>query len=164
MSRAISPEDPYWRQAISWEESVEQSVIPAQLIIYYAATHYRVWTGATRYLTLSIGHYCAPLATLLHTSGSWSAAYITAYNPYSQAKLPAENQCANIRLYERLAWHITCIYRGESIDPAGKWPAEAGFLALALDCATAKTLGREFGQNAIVWIDTDIIPRLILLR
>ncbi len=55
------------------------------------------------------------------------------------------------------------IIEGMGIDPSGKWPAEKSFLALGLDLETSRALGREFGQNAIVWAGADAIPRLILL-
>ena len=47
---------------------------------------------------------------------------------------------------------------------AEKWPAEPSFLALGIDLVTAKILGRHFDQNALVWINDDAIPRLVLLR
>lgn len=154
----------YRHQAILQDGSVEQSIIPAKLIIHYAATHYRARIDTTEHITLLIGHYCAPLATLLHTYGSQSAVYITACNPLSQTTPPGENQLASTRLYERLFHHSSYVYPGESIDPTGKWPAEASYLALDLNPAAARKLGREFSQNAIVWVGADAIPRLILLH
>ncbi|SHL69343.1 Protein of unknown function [Nitrosospira sp. Nsp11] len=56
------------------------------------------------------------------------------------------------------------IIEGEGFDPCGKWPAEKSFLALGLDLKESSALGKEFGQNAIVWAGADAIPRLILLR
>ena len=154
----------YRHQAILQDGSVEQSTIPAKLIIHYAAAHYRARIDTTEHITLLIGHYCTPLATLLHTYGSQSAVYITACNPLSQATPPGENQLANARLYERLFYYSSHVYPGESIDPAGEWPTEASYLALDLNPAAARKLGREFSQNAIVWVGADAIPRLILLH
>ncbi len=76
----------------------------------------------------------------------------------------AENQAAMAGLYEQLSRQSLFIYRGESIDPSGKWPAEESFLALGIDLLVAKSIGRKFGQNAIVWMDSAAIPRLVLLR
>ena len=154
----------YRHQAILQDGSVEQSAIPAKLIIHYAAAHYRAWIETTEHITLLIGHYCAPLATLLHTYGSQSAVYITACNPLSQVTPPEENQLANTRLYEQLFHHSGYVYPGESIDPTGEWPTEASYLALDLNPAAARKIGREFSQNAIVWVGADAIPRLILLQ
>ena len=82
----------------------------------------------------------------------------------SQVLSSAENQAATIRLREQLIRYFPHIYRGESIDPAGEWPAEASFLVLGIDSATAGIIGRKFNQNAIVYVGTDAIPRLVLLR
>lgn len=161
----LSPEDPYWSQAIWWSESVKPSALPVKLIISYIATCYQAWIEETTALIpLRIGHYCMPLAALLQASGSRSAVYITACNPASRMVSFAENQSATGRLYQQLIRYSSHIYRGESIDPSGEWPAEASFLALGIDPATAKAAGHEFGQNAIVQTAADAIPRLILLR
>lgn len=51
-----------------------------------------------------------------------------------------------------------------NIDPAKLWPTEKSFFVLGLDLNTSKSLGRQFNQNAIVWIGSNAIPQLILLR
>ncbi len=51
---------------------------------------------------------------------------------------------------------------GQGEDPS--WPAEASFLALGIDREAASDLGRKYGQNAIVWIGSDGLPELVLLR
>ena len=75
-----------------------------------------------------------------------------------------------IHVFERLRDEILSLelrpgqlIEGIGIDPSGEWPAEKSFLALGLDLETSRALGREFGQNAIVWAGADAIPRLILL-
>jgi hypothetical protein len=39
---------------------------------------------------------------------------------------------------------------GVSKDPAGEWPDEEGIFAFGLGWEHALTLGRRFGQNAII--------------
>jgi hypothetical protein len=53
---------------------------------------------------------------------------------------------------------------GEGVDPNGEWPGETSVLVLDIDRASAERLGSRYDQNAIVWIDTDAIPRLLVLR
>lgn len=139
------------------------SILPEELIDKYLSARYQVWID-TSVVTLQIGYPSAPLATLLRTTGSRNAAYITACNPASRLLTPEENQSATVRLYEQLTRYSEYIYPGESIDPAGEWPAEASFLVLGIDPATAAAIGHIFGQNAILWINADAIPRLVLLR
>lgn len=77
---------------------------------------------------------------------------------------PEENQSAMTRLHEKLNRYSNHIYRGAGLDPSGQWPAEESLLVLGINLAIAVEIGREFEQNAIVWIDSAAIPHLILLR
>jgi hypothetical protein len=60
--------------------------------------------------------------------------------------------------------HCYPVIESLNIDPANLWPAEKSFFVPELDLNTARALGRQFNQNAMVWIGNDAIPRLILLR
>jgi hypothetical protein len=51
---------------------------------------------------------------------------------------------------------------GQGEDPS--WLAEASFLVLGLGREEASDLGRKYGQNAIVWVGSDGVPELVLLR
>ena len=50
------------------------------------------------------------------------------------------------------------------VDTAGEWPGEESVFVPGLDLERAKSLGVEFGQNAIVWAGPDAVPQLVLLR
>ena len=149
--------------AIILDESLKQSSIPAKLIQNYVAAHYQAKLSADM-LTLHIGQHCKSLAKLMRENETQCALYITACNPCSQAQTPGINLVATNQLVALLATHSSHIFAGKSLDPAGNWPAEQSFLALGIDLAVSKVLGRQFNQNAIVWIDADAIPKLILLR
>lgn len=139
------------------------STLSEELIGKYLAAQYQVWID-TSVVTLRIGCQSAPLAALLQATGNRSAVYVTACNPASEVATSQENQSAMARLYERLACYSNHIYRGTGIDPSGEWPAEESLLALGIDLSIAKKISDEFGQNAIVWIDSAAIPHLVLLR
>lgn len=138
------------------------STLSEELIGKYLAAQYQVWIDISM-VTLQIGCQSAPLAALLQATGNRSAVYVTACNPASEVATSQENQSAMARLYERLACYSNHIYRGTGIDPSGEWPAEESLLALGIDLSIAKKIGDEFGQNAIVWIDSAAIPHLVLL-
>lgn len=138
------------------------STLSEELVSKYLAAQYQVWID-TSVVTLQIGCQSAPLAALLQATGNRSAVYVTACNPASEVATSQENQSAMARLYERLACYSNHIYRGTGIDPSGEWPAEESLLALGIDLSIAKKIGDEFGQNAIVWIDSAAIPHLVLL-
>jgi hypothetical protein len=78
-----------------------------------------------------------------------------------------ENLAACARLRDELlrrSCRAEQILDGEGCDITDTWPGERSFLVLGLDLETSMLLGRDFGQNALVWADEDAIPRLILLR
>ena len=139
------------------------SEISANLIASYRAADYRAGAGSAAVL-LRIDQYSESLAQLLAASGQQCAVFITACNPGSQSCSSEVNQAAHARLREELSRHSKQIIEGTGSDPSGAWPPEQSLLALGVDLATAQALGRQFGQNAVVWAGADAIPRLILLR
>jgi hypothetical protein len=56
------------------------------------------------------------------------------------------------------------LVEGLGQHPINSWEGEESFLVLGISLAKASEVGRKYDQNAIVWIDTDAIPQLILLR
>ena len=48
-------------------------------------------------------------------------------------------------------------------NASNQWPGEDSFLVLGISLEAVKTLGRRFGQNAVLWCDATAIPQLILL-
>ena len=157
-----------------------RSVIPAKLISAYLATDYCVTpvssasrdgektaSGLDHAFVLHVDEYSEALSRLFVVSGCQCAAFITACNPWSMPHSLEENLAACARLRDELIRHSLQpeqIINGEGRDPTGAWPGEKSFLALGLDLETSMLLGREFGQNAVVWAGKDAIPRLILLR
>ncbi len=53
---------------------------------------------------------------------------------------------------------------GYGRDPTGEWPPEDSVLALGFNLEDSMDFGRRFGQNAVVFIEVNKEPRLILLR
>lgn len=143
--------------------SLSQSEVSPELIAAYRATEYRGGCGPEA-IVLRIDERSASLMSLFDSSGYRSAAFITAYNPSSRLESEDANRAAHARLRAALMRRTPHIIEGASANPAGAWPDEKSFLALGLELEEAKAVGREFGQNAIVFADADAIPRLILLR
>lgn len=156
-----------------------QSEVSDDLVAAYRSTDYRIElnteSGFDAFI-LRVDLHSEPLARLFAVSGHRFAAFITACNPFSLPQSPEANLTACARLRERLnrqlRGHATpanqlvqasLIIEGTGCDPSGAWPAEKSFLALGLDIEASQAIGREFGQNAIIWSGPDAIPRLILL-
>ncbi|MDO8437471.1 MAG: DUF3293 domain-containing protein [Nitrosomonadaceae bacterium] len=139
------------------------SDIPADLIARYRAADYRAGSDSAA-IMLRIDQYSESLSQLFAASGQQCAVFITACNPGSQPCSLEMNRAAHTRLRDELSRHASQVIEGTGSDPSGAWPPEQSLLALGVDLATAQALGRQFGQNAIVWAGADAIPRLVLLR
>jgi hypothetical protein len=138
------------------------SAIPKELIDAYRETHFRVLEPVP--FVLRIGEFSQILKDLYRDKSFSSAAFLTAWNPYSNETEVVDNEKANDALKHALKDEKITFYEGAGQDPAGQWPAEPSVLALGLSREKAISIGRDFHQNAIVWIGSDALPVLELLR
>ena len=136
------------------------SIDPA-LIAAYNATAYRVLAEPP--FTMRIGKHCDELAEVLRQHGVRTAAFLTAYNPYSHPTAANANVDAQQRLLSELAASGYAYLPGEGVGDDPSWPPEPSVLAMGLTRAKAKEIGRRYGQNAIVWIGEGAVPELVLL-
>ncbi len=144
------------------------SSIPSGLIDAYLSTTYELGLGGAG-PRLRIGE---PVGTgpgtvggMMADAGATCAALITAWNPYSSpATTDADNEGAHARLLDCLGGipGIT-VHDGQGVGENSKWTPERSVLAVGLGEIDAVTRGREFRQNAIVWIGDHGMPELVLL-
>ncbi|GGE04602.1 hypothetical protein GCM10011515_25250 [Tsuneonella deserti] len=123
--------------------------LDASLIAAYRATDYHVFAEPP--FVLRIGERSAALDDLLQRSGAAGAAFLTAWNPYSeQVPLGANmaRQAELIRNLEARGWQYIP-GEGRGADPA--WPAEPSILLIGPSRDEAQSLARDFRQHAIVW-------------
>lgn len=128
----------------------------------YEATDFRVLEPQE--FTLRIGQRSAELQAMYVELGVTCAGYLTAWNPYSYETSAAENAVAQQSLVRRLSLDGYPTLQGLGVDPSEKWPGEESIFVPGLSLERAKSLGIDFGQNAIVWAGDDAIPQLVLLR
>jgi hypothetical protein len=140
-----------------------QTQISKTLINAYNVAHYRVSDGGTAFVLL-IKKKSNPLAALLKSRGAASAAFLTAYNPYGKKIKEPMNVRAHKALKREIEGLGLVCFEGVGEDPSGKWKVEPSFLVLGMSLEQAKALGEKHGQNAVVWVDSDAVPRLVLLR
>lgn len=140
-----------------------QSVIAKNLVASYLSANYQIGAGPDS-ISLKIDQFSDALAKFLNSSGHSCAAIISAYNPHSLQLSNEKNLTAHELLRNFLEHHAYPIIESLNLDPADNWPTEKSFFVPRMDLNTAQTLGQQFDQNAIVWINSDAIPRLILLR
>lgn len=137
------------------------TAIPAELLTAYRETEYRV--GGDPPFVLRIGEASPPLRQLHARHGVASSAFITAANPHSQPCTATFNARRQQQLATRLRALDLPFIEGEGAHPSNAWPPEASFLVLGLTLPSAKALGRQWEQNAIVYCAEDAVPRLVLL-
>jgi hypothetical protein len=125
--------------------------ISTQLVKAYRKAHYFVHHGEEVYL-LKVGEVNHALSILLQSYGACSAAFLTAYNPYSQMRSLDENQAAHEKLLAELAQSGIETIDGLGTDPHDDWDAEPSVLALGLTRSHAEQLADQYGQNAFLWI------------
>ena len=127
------------------------------LIESYERALYALESGAL----LRIGARDPGLDRLLDGHGVRTAAFVTAANPRGEARDAVANEAAMAALRASLAlpW-----LPGEGRDPEGRWSAEPSLLVLGISRADAEALGRRLEQNAIVFLERERAPELVLLR
>ena len=148
-------------------QAFERSAIPPDLLASYLATVHRLVEPAA--LTVVVGRRHHGLVSLMKANRLPSAAFLTAWNPFSRPLSRKRNDAAQARLVADLDRHGLPHFASWGHDAAGEdfpdpWPAEAGRVALGLALDDAARLGRKFGQNAIVWSGLDGMPLLVALR
>lgn len=136
--------------------------IPRELIRAYEATDFRVLEPQE--FTLRVGQRSAELQSLYVDMGVTSAGYLTAWNPFSAETSTVDNIKAQLSLIRSLSLEGYPTLKALGVDPAGKWPGEESVFVPGLDLERTKSLGVEFGQNAIVWAGSDAVPHLVLLK
>lgn len=145
---------------------MRHSDISHELVKDYARTCYQVngFTDSTETFTLHVNQYSESMFQLLAKQKVSGAAIITAYNPLSQIQSDEKNRAAHEMLLRTL-WHYSVfILDSINIDPFGIWPEEKSICIFGLNLESARSIGNQFNQNAIVWIGKNAVPRLILLR
>ncbi len=129
----------------------------------YLGTLYRLGFGADD-IVMEIASHNARLATRLAELGVSCGGFITAYN----AAGTQQSDEANSRDHATLLAHVTALghafTEGAGTAATGDWPAERSVFAYGMNKASACAMGRQFRQDAIVWVGPDAVPQLVLLR
>lgn len=139
-----------------------RTAVPPALVAAYEITRYRV-----RYqpgFVLRIGRRSDALAKLLERRAIPSAAFMTAWNPWSRPRTLFANRKAQQDLLGDLRWLGCRVLPGFGAYPDRSGRGEPSLLVLGIREEDACDLGRRYSQNAIVFAERDAVPRLVLLR
>ena len=110
---------------------------------------------------LNIGQFSEQLKQLLNSHKVTSAAFVTAYNPFSQQLSEDENSERQIRLVDEIQSRGLSLFQGLGQHPNHQWQGEPSVLILGIALEAAKKLARTYEQNAFVWCDEACTPQLI---
>ena len=133
--------------------------IDSELWKAYEETDFIVHTKPE--FTLNIGQFSEQLKQLLNSHKVTSAAFVTAYNPFSQQLSEDENSERQIRLVDEIQSRGLSLFQGLGQHPNHQWQGEPSVLILGIALEAAKKLARTYEQNAFVWCDEACTPQLI---
>ena len=142
--------------------SAYTSEISAETIQAYLETEYSV--QGTPGFVLRVGQPSQMLLAEHRGQAVKCSAYLTACNPYSIQNDEQTNSAFQAELEQIVLQRGLNLVSGIGQHPSNEWPGEESFLIFGLTLEDASNLGRQFGQNAIIWNGDDGIPQLILLR
>ena len=135
------------------------STLPPELLQAFAETHYIVLQEPP--FTMHIGQPCTQLKSLMAEHNALSAAYITAWNPFSRQLTEPENKTRQDELRANLKKRGLIYIDGIGQHPSNNWSGEASLLVLGMDLEAAKSLTRHYEQHAFVWASSDSVPQLV---
>lgn len=146
------------------------TAIPAETVAAYRNARYEFeWIsigidGQHPLVSLTLDVPNPYLEALMNMTGRSTSAFITAHNPLGRQLSDEENAARHAALEAEAKKAGYPAFPGQGSDPDGTWPPEASLLMLGISRDAACEIGARFEQNAILFADSDFIPRLVLLR
>jgi len=128
--------------------------ISPNLIKAYREAVYVVHLG-DREIALQAGRVSAELAELMKDWEVTTAAFLTAFNPYSQVVDSAENEVRQKKMWADAQPMCPKIFPGIGRDKDDQWPHELSMLALGIHQEDAQSLADRYEQNAFLWISNE---------
>lgn len=146
------------------DHALSASNIGQGLIQAYLDTEYRVYLPDNQTIILSIGMENVPLKRLHQQYAVSCSAFLTAWNPFSHETDDSTNNQRQSQLTEAANLAGFDILPAVGIHKNQDQGGEESLLSLGMSLADAIECGQTWEQNAIVWIGSDTIPKLVLLK
>lgn len=138
------------------------SALAPELIEAYRRARYAVWIGR-RTIRLRVDAP-PPWRIRRWLGGAEGAVFVTAAAPRGIPRHAMAEHAAFRRLAARAVRSGRRFLIGEGGDEAGRWPAEASLLIALRRPAPAALWGRQYAQNAVLWVPRRGRTRLMVLR
>ena len=141
------------------------SELPGGLVSAYRKTCYHAQQTPAGRVECLVDTHNPALDALLAESGSSSAGFITADNPFGLVLPTSKNRSRHQELTELVRLNGWTCYPGlgGDADQAG-WPPEQSLLVIGISRHELTGLGLYFQQNAVVYAERGRAGELLLLR
>ena len=130
---------------------IEPRTISPKLIKAYREAIYVVHLG-DREIALQVNKASPQLASLMAEWEVSTAAFLTAFNPYSITLDSRENEVRQKKMWADAQPICPKIFPGIGRDINDQWPHELSMLALGINLQDAQTLADRYEQNAFLWV------------
>ena len=127
--------------------------ISLELVKAYCEADYAIHI-ADGDIVLRVGEANPGLATLMRSYEVTTAAYLTAFNPFSAVSSSQENELNQSALIANIYSLGLKYVLGEGRDVANLWASEASILALGISFKSTELLADRYKQNAFLWISS----------
>jgi hypothetical protein len=128
--------------------------ISPELVKAYCEADYVIHI-ADRDIVLRVGKANLELAGLMRGYEVATAAYLTAFNPFSAVSSSQENELNQSALIADIYSLGRKYALGEGRDVANLWASEASVLAMGISFESAELLAERYKQNAFLWISNE---------
>lgn len=98
-------------------------------------------------------------AVRIHNARTWG--FISAENPLSRKTEPDINEANHARLLQALAALGHLVFPAWGVPQGNDWTPEKSLCAFGIHADSLRTLGLQFGQNAVVWGETGHPARML---
>jgi Protein of unknown function (DUF3293) len=119
------------------------------LVLAYRATDYVVFAGKQE-IALRVGRPERSVDRLLANAHAPTAAFVTAWNPFSRLLSGGVNRSRQAQFEAELRARGIRYLHGEGRSTRGDWTSEQSVLMFNVSRQAVASLGRRWGQNAIV--------------
>ena len=147
-------------------KNTQHSEVEAIKWAAYRNTTFRAYVHGQQF-DIKIGKCHPVLDIVLQQYKATAWAFITASNPAGQCLPDNENMRRNEELSKLLKTiskaEKVVKYDGEGIPDTGDWKPEKSYLVIGITHPEARSLGKKFGQDAIVWGSAGKKARLVSL-
>ena len=141
----------------------ETTTVSVDKVFAYLDTYYRVLCPEQE-IVLRVEHRSAAMAEFLKARGFDRATFITACDPHGEAQSDEDNWLAHQKLGQQLRATGLEVIDGLGGSEDANWPPAPSYCVLGMGMVSAKALGQQYQQDAVVYISFDGAAHLLLLR